>query len=46
MFPVGVDLGHSKTLISHVIGCLSTTGVLWMKIKKLWEYKDDFLVFL
>ena len=25
---VGVDLGHSKSLISLVIGCLSTTGVL------------------
>ena len=25
---VGVDLGHSKSLISLVIGCLSTTKVL------------------
>ena len=24
----GVDLGQSKSLISLVIGCLSTTGVL------------------
>ena len=42
MFPIGVDLGHSKSLISLVIGCLSTAGVLRMKIKRLWEYKDDF----
>ena len=41
-----VDLGHSKSLISLVDGWLSTTGVLWMKIKRLWEYKDDFSVFL
>ena len=27
-FPVGVDLGHSKSLISLVIEWLSTTGVL------------------
>ena len=26
--PVGVDLGHSTSLISLVIGCLSTSGVL------------------
>ena len=42
MFPVGVDLGHSKSLISLVIRCLSTTGVFLLKIKRLWEYKDDF----
>ena len=28
VFSVGVDLGHNKSLISLVIGCLSTTGVL------------------
>ena len=38
--------GYSKSLISLVIGCLSTTGVLRMKIKRLWEYKDDPLVYL
>ena len=46
VFPIGVNLGHSKSLISLVFGWLSTTGVLLMKIKRLWEYKDDFTVFL
>ena len=46
VFPVGVGMGHSKSVISLAILCLSTTGVLWMKIKRPWEYKDDFLVFL
>ena len=46
MIPVGVNLGRSKSLISLVVGWVSTTGVLWMKIKRLWEYKDDFSVFL
>ena len=39
-------LGSSKSPISLVVGWFSTTGVLWMKIKRLWEYMDDFLVFL
>ena len=46
MIPVGVDLGRSNSQISLIVGWFSTTGVLWMKIKRLWEYKDEFLVFL
>ena len=38
--------GLSKSLISLVDGWFLTIGVLLMKIKKLWEYKDVFLVFL
>ena len=28
VIPVGVDLGRGKSVISHVVGWLSTTGVL------------------
>ena len=36
VIPVGVDLGSSNSLISHVVGWFSTTGVSWMKMKRLW----------
>ena len=42
VFSISVDLGRSISLILLVVGWLSTTGVLWMKNKRLWEYKDDF----
>ena len=42
----GFNLGFSKSLISLVVRWLSTTGVLQIKIKRLWKYKDDFTVFL
>ena len=45
MFPVGFDLGSGKSVISLVVGWLWTTWVLRMKIKRLWEFKDDFSVF-
>ena len=39
----GCAMSHgSKSLISLVVGWVSTTGVLWMKIKRLWEHKDEF----
>ena len=46
VFPICVDLGHIKSVISLIAQWFSTTGVSRMKIKRLCEYKDDFLVFL
>ena len=42
MFPVGVDLSRSKSLMSLVVGCFRLLGFLEMKIKRLFEYEDDF----